>query len=369
VKRCGALLICLWLGLAALPLAGALELEQGNIRLVLHEGIGRFSLYTRTPQSGNAFVALFVDQDPRTSGLSVLIDDRIIRLGEGGEFQERVERTADGARFVWEARRTRITESFLPISSSRRPEADAVLITVTVANLSSASISAGVRFCLDTYLGEENLAHFVTDGQQEIRAERTITRQDMLRYWVSPSARYPDSLGLMSVTEGELVTVPDRIVFANWKRLSEASWLYETSSNRNFNLMPYSINDSAVCQYYDAAPIAPQAERKVSLILGNVSQGGLALAGPQASATAPALATPSTAPPEAPPPPEAGGPEAGGLGPGGESPVPSIRTDLAALDDLLRSIDEKLSSGQQISAEEARLMRDILSAIKERTER
>ena len=65
----------------------------------------------------------------------------------------------------------------------------------------------------------------------------------------------------------------DRIVFANWKRLSDASWSYETSASRDFSLQPYSVNDSAVSQYYDPRLLAPGAQATVTIVLGKFSPG------------------------------------------------------------------------------------------------
>jgi len=62
---------------AALLRAWPLEVSEGRLKLVLHQGMGRFSLYLDG-------MALFVDQDPRTSGLSLLLDDRVYKLGDSG---------------------------------------------------------------------------------------------------------------------------------------------------------------------------------------------------------------------------------------------------------------------------------------------
>ena len=64
------------------------------------------------------------------------------------------------------------------------------------------------------------------------------------------------------------------MVFANWKRLSDASWTYETSGSRNFNLLPYSVNDSAACHYYDPVTIPSGSSRSVSILMGNRSPEG-----------------------------------------------------------------------------------------------
>jgi hypothetical protein len=255
-----------------LPL-DAVEIDSGSVRLILHEGIGRFSLYART--GANEYVPLFVDQDPRTSGISLVVNDKIYELGNSSDFAETAEKAAAGTmgRFEWNSRILRVVQEFTPAFSSASADAQGVRISIRISNRSGNRLSVGLRFCLDTYLGEDNLSHFSSDRHQEIRNELTITGSDMIRYWLSPSADKPSELGLLCLTSGDDITPPDKIVFANWKRLSDAAWDYQTSSSRNFNLMPYSINDSAVCMYYEPVDLAAHASREIVLVLANVTLG------------------------------------------------------------------------------------------------
>jgi hypothetical protein len=173
----------------------------------------------------------------------------------------------------------------------------------------------------------------------------------MVRYWLSRSSGASAEVGLMCMTGGSDITAPDRIIFANWKRLSDAAWDYTTSSNRNFNLMPYSINDSAVCMYYDPVDIPEGQSREIILVLANHTLGVYAES------------------------PEDPGPAASA-----EDSLQALRDRLIAqagsgqldLDDVNRfidMIDRRLAAGQAISDEELRLMEEILSAIKDKSER
>ena len=56
-KKSSALGILI-LSVALAPLA-AVEIDSGDVRLILHEGIGRFSLYTRTASTD--YIPLFVE--------------------------------------------------------------------------------------------------------------------------------------------------------------------------------------------------------------------------------------------------------------------------------------------------------------------
>jgi hypothetical protein len=369
VWRKSAVLALLLLTVALAPLA-AVEIDSGRVRLILHEGIGRFSLYARSSAASGDYIPLFVDRDPRTSGISLVVNEKIYKLGDSSEFTETVEKSQGAvmARFRWTSRTLEVVQEFTPVLSPASGGAEGVRMSIRISNRSRSRLSVGLRLCLDTYLGEDNLSHFRSDRHQEIRNELTIPGSDMIRYWLSPSADSPESLGLLCLTSGYDITPPDKIVFANWKRLSDASWDYQTSRNRNFNLMPYSINDSAVCMYYDPVDLPALGSREIVLVLANVTltdysgEGQTAVidVAPEQSPTAPPpVQSPAAHPPDS-------------LQElrdrlGSESASPE--QDLVDLNRLIDMIDERLAAGEKISAEELRLMEEILSAIKDKSER
>lgn len=360
MKRSLRLAALLLAALTVAPSGGAaLELEQGRIRLVLHEGIGRFSLYYRSNDGENPYVPLFVDRDPRTSGLSVLVGNKILRLGEGGGFREQTEQTAEGATFTWQSGQLSVTEAFR-LSAS---QPDAVTIEISVTNLSGSALNVGLRLCLDTYLGEDQVGHFRTDRQSEINREATLLPADGASYWASPGPAADGQAGLFCLTSGPRVTVPDRVVFANWKRLSEAPWPYETSQTRNFSLVPYSINDSAVCQYYDPALLPAKATRKIVVVLGHMSGLTAALAGPAAPVAA-APAAPASAPvPAAPAAPAPATAEATAA----PAEPRTLQEEIALLDSLLARLRQALSASGADLEQEVRLIQETLSGIKSRS--
>ena len=347
---------------AALLRAWPLEVSEGRLKLVLHQGMGRFSLYLDG-------MALFVDQDPRTSGLSLLLDDRVYKLGDSGEFKESSEALFGGARFTWTSRRLTVTETF-----SFQGE-EAVSVSVTLRNNSDRELSVGLRFLLDTYLGEAGFPHFRTDRDREINAETSYSAADMPAWWTSRSsrsARTPENLGLLMPLRGEGVTTPDRFVLANWKRLSESSWLYETAPGRSFSELPYSINDSAACLYFGPEPLASGASRTYLMLLSGTKEPPPAAAAPPAPVEPPAAA-PAPAAPSAPTAPEtlpgvSGKPEPGKATSATAAIRLSIEGDLRVLDDLLQKLTLKLDSKTPLSDEERSLMEQIIADLKKRLE-
>jgi hypothetical protein len=303
-----------------------------------------------------------VDQDPRTSGISLVVNEKIYKLGDTAVFSEKIEKaTMSGMpRFEWESRTLKVVQEFSPVSSPTSTEAAGVHMSIQITNLTRSKLSVGLRMCFDTYLGEENLSHFRSDRHQEIRNELTVSKADMIRYWLSPSSKSPQEIGLKCFTSGADITSPDKIVFANWKRLSDASWDYKTSSNRNFNLMPYSINDSAVCMYYEPVTIIPRGSSEIVLVLANVtlSDYGVEVAAPVPTPSEPPVDTLQAL----------GDRVRAGAG-SGEDDSAALRRALENLNDLLAEIERRLSSEEEINDQDLRLMEEILSAIKYRSER
>jgi hypothetical protein len=364
---------------AVLGRAWPLEVSQDRLKLVLYEGIGRFCLYLDG-------VPLLADQDPRTSGISLLLDNRLVKLGESGEFRETAEALPGGARFSWRSKRVLVSASFAFQGSS------GLVLTVAVTNQAQRSLEAGVRLLLDTYLGEAGFPHFRTDRAAEINNEVVFDRKSMPEYWVSRSSRAAGSPGLQVYLRGEGITTPDRLVMANWKRLTEAGWSYESSPARSFSELPYSINDSAIGQYYDPVALPPGGSRTVVVLFAASSEQPeetplvpepslIGEPAPEATAAAGSAAVPEgvegvggAAEAQAPSAgPAEGAAEAAAAGtpqapPAGQQAL-SIQGDLRVVDGLLQQLDRKLGSGAPLSEDELRLMEQMLSDLKNRLER
>ncbi len=246
--------VSLFVFLAALTTvtAAALTLSNESYELTLHEQSGRFSLYAVT-QDGTK-TSLFVKDDPRTTILTVLAGSNIYRMGDSFQFRQTVKEDGNSASFVW-------TSSSLVVTEKFSLEDSFVTISVTVENISERQLRIGVRYLLDTYLGEKR-DHFSADGLP-VEAETDYV-------WATPYeiiSSDGESTQLVVSTTGAGISEPDRIVLANWKRLSDANWDFEANQDRDFSLLPYSINDSAVAMYYEPQQIPSKTNRTVTLKL------------------------------------------------------------------------------------------------------
>ncbi len=336
---------------AGAPL-GALEVREGRVKLILHENLGRFSLYYLTDLQASTYVPLFIDADPRTSSTTLLVDNRVSRLGEGSEFQQVTRRTAGGAEFVWSSRILQVQQSFDLVTSSGSQLADGVRMTLTVRNQGEQALQVGVRFLVDTYLGESGATHFVTDGERQLGRETDLTGTTRPRYW--SSIRTGDSLGLHYVVSGEGMDTPDRIVFANWQRLNDSSWSFLSSATRNFSNLPYSINDSAVALYHGPRSVPAGGSLTIAALLGGSTVGSFTPARAGATAPEPQTATELLT--------------AIASTTGISDPLLAATTDLGVLNQLLRSIDARLTAAGQTTEADLSALVGALAELRTRVE-
>jgi len=327
----------------------ALELKQGRLKLILHEKTGRFSLYYLEDVRTNRYSPLFLDQDPRTTYLSILVNNKVYRMGETSGFTEKLEKTNSGARFIWESSFLRVTQAFSFISSANSPLSNGISIDIGVTNISEQNLSVGVRYLVDTNLGEKGNSHFETDTLSQITNEREFIKPRIPKYILSRSANAANP-GLQIMTAAPGVTKPDRIVLSNWKRLNDNSWTYDVNTTRNFNQLPYSINDSAVALFYNPVPVKKGDKLLVSFPVGAFTNEGFALQGESSRGEIEQLfdktVTQSSSMPQ--------------------DIELAVQTDLIAVRDLIARINSKIENGEEITKAEIGVLYQVIQELKAR---
>jgi hypothetical protein len=332
----------LWLLVFALsPPAGALEFTGGRLKLVIHENTGRFSLYYLTDITQERYAPLFVDQDPRTSFLTVMVNDRTYRLGEAVAFRTRIGNAPANPGITFESSFLAVTQEFSFIKTAGSSLINGIRMHIRAVNRGERQAQVGLRFLLDTSLGEGGSpAHFST-GQRSINAETVIEKTAPDRYWVSRN----DQVSLMGSLSAGVAAPPDLVHFANWKRFNDAPWKIQYTPGRNFNNLPYSVGDSAACYYFEPLPLARGESRDFVILLAAEDEGGFA-----------------------------------DPGPGGETELSRIladseallareedrRGDAATIRDLISRIDGYLSSGASVSDEELYAIEQVIDRLKNR---
>jgi hypothetical protein len=342
------LVAALFIAACAAPVAGALDVSDGRIKLSLLEASGRFSLSGQAKGANGAFVPLLAYQDPRTTVLSIVVGNKVYRMGESSDFSQKAERTAGGARFVWKSAFLQVTETFTFIASDGSPVTNGVQIDIAMKNLSDQEQKAGVRCLFDTYLGESSFIQFRTDSLSQMAHEMALTPADQAAYWVSPLSGDPDDFGLQVMTAGAGVTVPDRVVFANWKRLSDSSWSFESSPTRNFSQLPYSVNDSAACQYYNPRSLPRDGTLTVTLALGIYARTGFAATASTVQGFTQDVQKSLNA------------------GKSAADAAGAVRADLATVNRILAQLDQAAAAGTPPTGEELALMEAALKDLKAR---
>jgi hypothetical protein len=346
--------VCILAFLAAIPLFGA-EYDDGRVRLVLDPQIGRFSLYYMTDVSQRKYEPLFVEQDPRTTVLTVNYNDKFYRMGDSPEFKISEGGTPQRPALIFESPFLKVTEEFSFIVTQGSSASSGIRINFRVENKGWRRIQAGLRFLLDTNLGESTTVPFVTNDR-EVEEELILTQKNGIdRYWVSGR---PDELALMGSLSADVDRSPDQVHFANWKRLDQVPWSLGLVPGRKFNNPPYSIRDSAVAYYYEPARIDRGGELSFYLLLGAYHSQGFA--GVQ----------PSTGLPPTEPDPADADPRRAGTSPEQGTPPrlnPAIiRSDYNALRNIVSRIDGYLESGSRMSDDELASIEQDLARIRSR---
>jgi hypothetical protein len=300
--------------------AGAVEFTDGSIKLVLHNETGRFSFYALN--SRGRYEALFADKDPRTSFLSLLVNDHTYKLGDTSAFRTRFRADPSKPALVFESAFLLVTEEFSFIKTAGTGETNGIAVKITLENRSVQRSRVGARFLLDTDLGETySQAPFSTDARS-INSEIVVEKGSSDKWWISRNDDQQSLMGSM-FSGGSFGDEPDSLYFANWKRLNDVSWKIAYQQGRNFNLPPYSVGDSAVCYYFEPRSLEQGESCSFTILLAAGNEGGLINAKAGESS-----------------------------GPGGE-------TDLEIIRRLIAQIDGYISSGivteEAISAMEATL--------------
>ena len=317
--------------------AGAAEYSDGALRLVLHENTGRFSLYYTGDANQGKGQALFSDDDPRTSFLSVIVNDRSYKMGNSASFRIRADEN-DSA-FTFESPFMIVREKFSFVKTPNSTITNAVKIQITVENRSDRQVSAGARFLLDTKLGEGASGFPFSTNRRTINSETLLIRSDEDQFWTDKN----DKLSLT----GSFITGaredPDSIHFANWKKLSDVGWKAPYQAGRNFNYPPYSIGDTAVCYYFDIRPLDREEKMDFAFILAANYEGRFTVS--------PALSSPVTV---------SSTPSGSSAAAQSQEPIVNLAgrqdadsraRDLAELRELIATMEARIASGKATEKE------------------
>ncbi len=342
----GRRMILLAAALLASAAAVALDLRDGRMLLALDERTARFSVHFLADAARNRYVSLLSEQDARTSYPTLSWDGKTYRLGESADFKFNVLREGTGAVVEYRSAFAVVRQSFGFLRSRGAPETDGVMVEFTIENISGKSAPAGLRFLLDTYQGERSKRHFEIEGRGLVSAELSLTGASVPQRLSTPG---DSGASLQIQLSGEGITRPNRLVLANWKRIHDAEWSFETSPGRTFTLLPFSIDDSATALYFEPSELRSGGKLVLRIALGNTSENGFSappLPGVTTVTQSPESLSPMTVAPD---------------------PFVGARTDIAALREILSRIDALLAAGGSPNPEQLTELRRLLDNIRTRS--
>ena len=299
-------------------------------------------MYRLVDVAKGRYESFLFDQDSRTTFATLNADGRVYKLGDASEFRISSAVTDTGVKIEFRSSSFVVRELADFESSDGAALADGLRITFEIENISEHEAALGLRYLVDTWLGEKSGTHFVTDKRPRQSTEALIAAADGDAWIETPG----DLANFMIQLSGPGVDRPDKAILANWKRLSDAPWAFDVNPQRNFTLVPYSINDSAVALYWEPITVARGATRRVAFSMGNFNDKGY---------PAPTGETPteqifaSTV-----------------LGAGTPDETTSMAADLVSVRDLITRIDRALATGSAISDDELATWRKILDRLEER---
>jgi hypothetical protein len=371
-------LICFLAVFAALASLPAADFGNGNIRLSLNPGTGRFSLYYLTGFSPVRFEPLFAYQDPRTTLLTAYYNEKAYKLGENNNFEISLYNNALSPGLIFESSFLRVTERFEFIKTGGASSTNGVKITFLVENIGNRRADVGIRFLLDTHLGEGRSGAPLSTDLKALNSETAFESTSPDKWWISKN----DHLSLMGALGPAAVEKPDLVHVANWKRLNDSPWKFRYSPGRNFS---YSSNtgDSAIAYYFDPRRVPAGESFSVSLLLAANDSSGFVVyntvnsiespdignsPAPVQAAPPPAVSDPvpvpvpapvpapvpdpAPVPTPAPAPVPVPDPAPAPISPPDSSYTSTLQADMERLKELLARIDRSINSDFQISDEE-----------------
>ncbi|MDC7235813.1 MAG: hypothetical protein PQJ58_21505 [Spirochaetales bacterium] len=234
---------------------GALELKDNTSRILFDEKNAVWSLFYNV---NGKVLPLYEDRDSRTSYINIVIDNRTYRLQKNSFFNQHTESNNGYASAHWSNNILHVTQTVQVDHSIK-----GFRITLTVRNLSKNYISVGLKNLIDTHNNADG-PDFLVEGNLPVNSEREWSGAEVPDYW----GTYPGTESGSQLTYTTLGDrKPDRLIFANWKRLNDSDWDFNLREGRDFSLLPYSINDSAAGIFFNAVSIPPGTELSVQYAL------------------------------------------------------------------------------------------------------
>jgi hypothetical protein len=242
-----------------------LKLVGNYIQLSVSRTDGKFLLYGRNSIK-TKWIPLTFENFPSTSYFKIFQHNGAeIKFGQSGNgFQIESKIVDEKIIYIWQSNYIKIELDYKLIPDGTSQYANTMIMNMNMTNLTEKETNIDYYFCIDTCLGEKSKHPFILLNNTVIDSEIEFKGNEIPSSVLSTDEKL--NLGLESFFKTDDNTNPTRIFFANWKRVSEYPGFYKIEKERNFDLKPYSLNDSAAYLEYENQKIDVKGTKNYSFI-------------------------------------------------------------------------------------------------------
>ncbi|MBP7552423.1 MAG: hypothetical protein KA885_03275 [Spirochaetes bacterium] len=208
----------------------------------------KFILYGRN-KIEDKMSPLLAEDFPPSTYFKFYINKDLVPFGKGGKGRKsEISKVGNDLQYFWSNDVIKIVIVYTLLSSIDKKPADTLLVRMNIENLSDDKYFVGILFCIDTLLGETKRKHFLLNGSTLLNKEAEYKKNIPFTYINSYSETL--KMGINILFDERYIDKPDRIYFTNWKK-GFTDEKYKVKPGVDFDLKPYSLNDSAVFIEYE----------------------------------------------------------------------------------------------------------------------
>jgi hypothetical protein len=251
-----------------------------GLQLLSRRGLGGKLTYRPRGQTNNTVVKL--------DGRPLLFGERPFRLLNGqydGDWPGRwVDRDArvdrgmiDGRRSVWgyDAQQVFVTQTVGLVAGAQSNKVDTCLIHYRLENRDARPHSVGIRFLLDTFIGNNDGVPFLIPGSPQLCNTSRVFHSpaevpDFIQARETEDLERPGTIALIQLRVPGYET-PSRVTLGAWPNPELGPQCRQEKTLWDVPVLPMKSlgkGDSAVTIYWDERPLAPGKGREVAFAYG-----------------------------------------------------------------------------------------------------
>lgn len=193
---------------------------------------------------------------PGTSFSTLRVDGADNIYGSSGTLLEAPHNiNATTNRSKWQIGAIETTQIIEIVNNPQTRQDDVAKVSYTLRNTGTVTHSVGLRGMFDTEINYNDGAPFRVPGIGIVTTEREFTGSDVPDTFQAFFNVMDNTHVAVSTLRSAGATPPDRLVLANWPRISGADYDYTVSPGLNFT------SDSAYAVYWNPAALAPGGSR------------------------------------------------------------------------------------------------------------